>query len=303
MVTGTNPVFTGKTMAHASVRGVTLHYAVLGGAGPWVAIAPGGRRGIEGVQSLAQRLADAGYRVLVHDRRNCGASDVSIDGTGSEYEIWADDLHALLSQLGAVRAFVGGSSSGCRMAILYALRYPAAVDGLLLWRVTGGGAAARRLARNYYGQYIDAARHGGMAAVCATEHFAARIGERAENRALLLAMDPQRFIAVMENWNRYFVDGADLPIIGATEQQLRSIQTPACVVPGNDNSHPRHVGENLATLLPHAELHSLDLADYDLDLSPRDEWNVREPALAAIFTDFMARVEAGATTAAFQSPS
>ena len=277
-------------MAHALVRGVTLHYEVIGNSGPWVAIAPGGRRGIEGVASIAQRIATAGYRVLVHDRRNCGASDVSIDGEGSEYEIWADDLHELLTQLGATRAFVGGSSSGCRMAILYALRFPQAVEGLLIWRVTGGGTAARRLARNYYTQYIEVAQKGGMAAVCETEHFKARIAERAENRALLMAMDVPRFIGVMERWNRYFIDGIDLPIIGATEKELRSIAAPACVIPGNDNSHPRRVGENLVTLLPNVELHSLGLKDYDLDLSPRDEWNEREPALAKFFTDFMARV-------------
>ena len=276
-------------MANASVRGVTLHYEVIGNSGPWVAIAPGGRRGIEGVQSIAQRIAAAGYRVLVHDRRNCGASGVSIDGEGSEYEIWADDLHALLTQLGATRAFVGGSSSGCRMAILYALRFPQALQGLLIWRVTGGGTAARRLARNYYTQYIEAAQSGGMAAVCETEHFKARIAERAENRARLMAMDVPRFIGVMERWNRYFIEGIDLPIIGATEAQLRSIIAPACVIPGNDNSHPRRVGENLVTLLPNAKLHSLGLKDYDLDLSPRDEWNEREPALAKIFIDFMGR--------------
>lgn len=279
-------------MAHASVRGVTLHYEVIGERGPWVAIAPGGRRGIEGVAPIATRIAAAGYRVLVHDRRNCGASDVSIDGEGSEYEIWADDLHELLTQLGAARAFVGGSSSGCRMAILYALRFPQAVEGLLIWRVTGGGTAARRLARNYYTQYIEVAQQGGMAAICETEHFKARIAERAKNRALLMTMDVPRFIGVMERWNRYFIDGIDLPIIGATEQQLRSIAVPACVIPGNDNSHPRRVGENLVTLLPHAELHSLGLKDYDLDLSPRDEWNEREAALAAIFTSFMQRVQA-----------
>ena len=276
-------------MANASVRGVTLHYEVIGNSGPWVAIAPGGRRGIEGVQSIAQRIAAAGYRVLVHDRRNCGASGVSIDGEGSEYEIWADDLHARLPQLGATRAIVGGSSSGCRMAILYALRFPQALQGLLIWRVTGGGTAARRLARNYYTQYIEAAQSGGMAAVCETEHFKARIAERAENRARLMAMDVPRFIGVMERWNRYFIEGIDLPIIGATEAQLRSIIAPACVIPGNDNSHPRRIGENLVTLLPNAELHSLGLKDYDLDLSPRDEWNEREPALAKIFIDFMGR--------------
>ena len=120
--------------------------------------------------------------------------------------------------------------------------------------------------------------------------------ERAENRALLMALDVNNFIGVMERWNRYFIDGADLPIIGATEQQLRSIEAPACVIPGNDNSHPRRVGENLVTLLPHAELHSVDLPDYDLDLSPRDEWNEREPALAKFFTGFMARVRANSAT-------
>ena len=46
-------------MAHASIRGVTLHYDIIGNSGPWVAIAPGGRRGIEGVASIAQRIAAA----------------------------------------------------------------------------------------------------------------------------------------------------------------------------------------------------------------------------------------------------
>jgi hypothetical protein len=42
------------------------------------------------VKSLAQRMADKGYRVLIHDRRNCGVSDIVIGGDQSEYEIWAD---------------------------------------------------------------------------------------------------------------------------------------------------------------------------------------------------------------------
>ena len=56
-------------MPQANVRGVTLQYQVLGERGPWVTLSPGGRRGMEGVAPLARRVADAGYRVLVHDRR------------------------------------------------------------------------------------------------------------------------------------------------------------------------------------------------------------------------------------------
>lgn len=279
-------------MPRASVRGVSLHYEILGTRGPWVALSPGGRRAIEGVESLARRLAAGGYRVLVHDRRNCGTSDVSIEGPDSEYGQWAEDLHGLLRQLDALPAWVGGSSSGCRMALIFAIRHAEAARGLLLWRVTGGAAAARRLAHRYYGQYLDIARAGGMAAVCATEEFAERIRERPENRMRLMAMDPARFIEVMSRWNDDFLAEADKPVIGADQAALRAIRAPACIVPGNDLTHPRSAAETLAALLPRAELHPLVTTHYDVEVAPRAEWDAREADLAALFLDFMRRAEA-----------
>lgn len=273
------------------VRGAAINYEVLGDRGPWVALAPGGRRAMDAVRGLAQLISASGYRVLIHDRRNCGASDVVIDGDESEYQIWADDLHEMLSQLGALPAYIGGSSSGCRLSLLFALRYPQAVRALLLWRVTGGRFAAERLAQQYYGQFIAAAREGGMAAVCATEHFRACIAARPENRKRLMDMDPARFTAVMAHWSDYFLAGADLPVIGATGEALRSIAAPACVVPGNDKTHSRPVGENLHRLLPDAELHVLFPEHVDVDLVPPEEWRRKDPELAAIFTGFMKRVE------------
>src|SRR5262245_56587103 len=92
----------GGCMPIANVRGVNINYEVLGRGGPWIALSPGGRRGLEMVRSLAERMASAGYRILIHDRRNCGLSDIVIGGPVSEYEVWADDLYALLSQLNAL---------------------------------------------------------------------------------------------------------------------------------------------------------------------------------------------------------
>jgi pimeloyl-ACP methyl ester carboxylesterase len=276
-------------MPFANVRGINIHYKVLGSDGPWVALSPGGRRDLGAVEPLAQRIADAGHRVVIFDRRNCGVSDVVIAGDESEYEIWADDLHELLSQLGAVPAFVGGSSSGCRTSLLFALRHPHAVRGLLLWRVTGGRFACERLAEEYYGQYIAAANQGGMAAVCEMEHWKERIEARPENRERLMTMDPERFVAVMSHWREYFVRGADLPIIGATEAELKTIKVPAFVIPGNDNTHGRQTGENLARILPSAELHVLFPKHYDMDLSPREEWDEKAGEMAALFTGFMKR--------------
>jgi pimeloyl-ACP methyl ester carboxylesterase len=279
-------------MPYAKVRGVTLHFEVIGSKGPWIALSPGGRRAIEGVESLAKRIAAAGYRVLVHDRRNCGSSDVSIEGPGSENDLWADDLHELLKQQNALPAWIGGSSSGCRLALVFALRHPKAVRGLLLWRVTGGLAAAKRLAHRYYGQYVSIAQKGGMAAICATEEFAERIRDRPENRERLMKMNPTQFVEVMTNWNRAFLEGAEKPVIGATEAELKALKVPACIVPGNDLSHLRSAAENLGRLMPDAEVHLLITKHYDLDVAPREEWDAREGDLAAIFVDYVKRVEA-----------
>ena len=75
-------------------------------------------------------------------------------------------------------AIIGGSSSGARLALTFALRHPQSVRALILWRVTGGGFAVKRLAERYYDQYVRLAGEGGMAAVCAEEHFAELIRNR-----------------------------------------------------------------------------------------------------------------------------
>jgi pimeloyl-ACP methyl ester carboxylesterase len=276
-------------MPIASIRGVDINYQVLGEHGPWLALQPGGRRGLSAVTSLAEKIAEAGNRVLIYDRRNCGASGVSLDGGNSENEIWAEDLRELLLRLDALPAFIGGSSSGCRLALLLALRHPAAVRGLLLWRVTGGAYAAKRLAQNYYTQYIELAQQGGMAAVCGSEHFAEVIAANPANHARLMAIEATDFIAVMGRWRRAFNEGAEHPVIGLSPAELRSMTMPACIVPGNDRVHPRGPGQAAHRLMPNAEYHEVLTEDRpDLDVALED-WQAKEGLLAAIFIDFLRR--------------
>lgn len=274
-------------MPVATVRGAQINYEVAGDSGPWVSLTPGGRRDLEAVRYLADRIAAEGFRVLMHDRRNCGASDVVLEGDEPEYVIWADDLKELLEQLGAAPAFVGGTSAGCRLALLTYLRHPEIVRGLLLWRVTGGRFAAERLAQQYYGQYIDLAKAGGMKAVAASEHFAERIAANPANRERILAITPERFAAAFEAWRQGFLADAELPVIGADEAALRSIQVPVSIVPGNDLTHPRAVGERAATLIPNAECHVLLQADRDLDVSPPQDLEAVADEHARIYVDFM----------------
>ena len=147
-------------MLSVPVRGVKLVYEILGRSGPWVVISPGGRRGLASDRALGVLLADAGFRALVYDRRNTGASEIGFPGQSESHE-QAEDLLALLQALGTGPAYVAGCSSGSRASLLLALHHPEAVKALLLWRVTGGDYAAKRLAFNYYEQFIAAVEQGG----------------------------------------------------------------------------------------------------------------------------------------------
>jgi pimeloyl-ACP methyl ester carboxylesterase len=275
-------------MPVANIRGVDINYEILGERGPFIALQPGGRRALGAVKSLGAKIAAAGYRVIVYDRRNCGASSVAIEGE-AENEEWAEDLHELLAGLDALPAYIGGSSSGCRLAMVLALRRPEDVRGLLLWRVTGGAYAAERLTNQYYTSHIEAAEKGGMAAVCAMEHWSEVIAANLASRARLMAIEPEDFIARMTRWRRSFQKGADHPVIGLSPAELRGMTMPACVIPGNDRVHPRLPGQVAHRLMPNAEYREVLAEDReDLDIAFED-WEKKEGLLAATFIDFLRR--------------
>ncbi len=279
-------------MPVSTIRGVNVNWQVIGTAGPWVAMTTGGRRGHDEFIPLAHKIAAYGYRVMLHDRRNTGASDVLIEGDEGEEAIWTGDLYALMSQQNALPAFFSGASSGARTSILFYLRYPQAVRGLLLLRVTGGAFAAGRLPENYYGQFIRAAQQGGMAAVCAMDQWKERIAANPANRDYLMNLPAQQFIDVLTRWKDVFVAGAHLPVMGVTEDELRSIKVPTLVIPGNDKVHSSASGLTAHRLIPGSALHRLPVEDQDVPLIPFPEWSAHEAEIAQVFADFMARASA-----------
>jgi hypothetical protein len=104
-----------------------------------------------------------------------------------------------------------------------------------------------------------------------------------------MAMDPKVFIAAMDRWREQFAKGAELPIIGAGEQDLRSIRVPTCIIPGNDKTHGHAIGEAAHRMIPGSELFDLFPGDIDVDLVPPEDWAVKDGEMAALFADFLKR--------------
>jgi pimeloyl-ACP methyl ester carboxylesterase len=284
-------------MPEVHVDGLKLVYEEIG-SGPAIVWLQGGRSGRDLMRPIAAALS-ASHRCIIYDRRNCGESDVLIAGEQSEQEIWADELAALIEQLGISPAYLGGWSAGCRVALLTAIRHPRVVRGLLLGWVTGGNAAAATLSRQYYGQFIEAAQKGGMQAVVETPFFAERCAANPNNRGKLLSMDTNEFIATMQRWERFFSEGGDLPVIGATEAELATIKAPTAIVAGDDDVHPLSAAQNLHRILPDSQFMEPPIrkAEFDAFPTPEERDRVRSERSAGFFSRFLEAVEARQTTA------
>ena len=59
----------------------------------------------------------------------------------------------------------------------------------------------------------------------------------------------------MSYWRERFLKSAKLPIVGATEADLRSIKAPVCLIAGNDVIHTPVTARKAASLIPNSELH------------------------------------------------
>jgi len=115
-------------MPHAEVNGARLYYEEHGEGVPLV-LSHGGwtdtSHWLPNVGPLSRR-----WRVVLWDRRGCGRS--SDPGEGHSWQLWRDDLRALLDHLGIDSAYVGGCSYGALLSLELALECPRMVRALVL---------------------------------------------------------------------------------------------------------------------------------------------------------------------------
>lgn len=274
-------------MPYAFIRSVKIFYETFGDHGPWLALNAGGRNSHAEMVPFAKQIAKQGFRVLVHDRRNTGASQMLFEGTDGEEEIWADDLYELMKSLSALPAYFGGSSAGARLSMMMRRRHPDAVKALLLMRVTGGSFAAGRLPNMYYLQFINAAKENGMEGVCHTQPYIDRLALNPDNRAYLMSLDPKQYIAQQEYWLEKFLQGPRSPVMGMENSELQQFNLPVLVVPGNDKTHASENGIAAHQLIPGSELFQLPTTDQDVDLIAFPLWEEFYPLLTERFVKFM----------------
>ena len=121
---------------HAALPGVRIWHADTGGAGPAVILMHAATGSCRVWERQLPAFTRSGYRVIAHDRRGWGRSE--IDPSGPQPGTAADDLHALLDHLGVDRVHLVGTAAGGIAALDFALSFPRRLRSLVVANSIGG---------------------------------------------------------------------------------------------------------------------------------------------------------------------
>jgi 2-hydroxy-6-oxonona-2,4-dienedioate hydrolase len=239
------------------VNGGNVVYEIVGDTGDLIVLTPGGRfsKEINGLRPLAEALVDGGYRVLLWDRPNCGASDVQFYGQ-SESHMRAQTLHSLLTELGEGPCILAGGSGGARDSMLTTMLYPELVTKLAVWNIVGGIYGTFVLGSYYIVPSILAARGTGVEGLLKVPEWRERVEENPDNKQRFLALDRDEFLKVMLRWLNAFVSKPGQTIPGVDDEMFDRITVPTLIIRGGENDwdHPKRTSLEVSCLIKGSKL-------------------------------------------------
>ncbi len=248
--------------------GIHFHY-MDGGRGVPLLFQHGLGSDVEKIFTLIK--TPPGFRLLGMDARAHGKTTPLGDVGKLLFNLFADDVIALLDHLQVSSAIIGGTSMGAGVALNCALRYPQRLQGLVLLRPAWLDAPNARNA-NIFGLIARLLReHGakaGLEQFRANSVYSAMAAESSDSAASLLALfeDPR----ALETVAKLEQIPADAP--NRDRKEWGRISVPTLVLANRqDPIHPFEFGQVLAREIPGAQLQeltpkSVDLARYTAEL-------------------------------------
>ncbi len=114
--------------------GDSIIQTVVRGAGPTIVMIPSLGRGARDFDEVAEKLVQAGYRVVLPEPRGIGQSTGSLEETS--FHDWADDVAGVIRDIGAPTIVVG-HAFGNRIARTLSSDHPELVSKLILLAAGG----------------------------------------------------------------------------------------------------------------------------------------------------------------------
>lgn len=257
-------------MPMARLDGIATRYEVVGTGAPLLMFSPGGfdsrlegwrETGIYRRLGLLERLASR-YTCITFDRRESGRS-----GGRVERVSWGDYARqgaGLLDHLGIERAHVMGGCVGCSTAVQLAVGHPGRVLSMVLYSPAGGVRYRMKQHARFRTHLAYVAEHGleGVVELArgTDDGFTAdpRVGPwvrvlRADDAFAqrYAGLRTERYVTLVDGMARLLFDRDTVP--GPEPEDLLTLDVPALIVPGQDDSHAPSAARYLQECLPLAE--------------------------------------------------
>ncbi|MFE2597700.1 alpha/beta fold hydrolase [Streptomyces sp. NPDC059396] len=257
-------------MPTAVIDGIPTRYEVAGDGPPLLMFSPGGfDSSLEGWREvgvyrrlrLLDRLTER-YTCITFDRRESGWS-----GGRLERISWADYAAqgvGLLDHLGIGRAHLMGGCVGCSTAAVLAVARPDRVLSMVLYSPAGGVKYRMKQHARFLRHLAHAEEHGpaGVVELARSTDAGftadprvgpwARVIRRDDEFAERYARtDAGRYQVTVGGMARLLFDRDTVP--GPEPEDLLTLDVPALVVPGQDDSHAPSAARYLQECLPLAE--------------------------------------------------
>ncbi|HKD98770.1 MAG TPA: alpha/beta hydrolase [Micromonosporaceae bacterium] len=272
-------------MPHAVVDGIATRYEVTGDGPPLLMFSPGGfhavasnwsEHGVYRRLDLLPRLSER-YSCITFDRRESGGSGGRVQRLG-----WPDYVAqglGLLDHLGAGSAYLMGGCVGCSVAVACAVAAPSRVSGLVLYS-PAGGARYRLRQHARLGTHRSYAAAEGLAGVVSLAlstgasftddprggPWCEVIRSDPAFAAVYAALDGSRYDTLIAGTVRAMFDRDTVP--GAEPEDLLLLDTPALIVPGDDESHAPSAAHYLHECLRRSELWDVPVAQQTASNAP-----------------------------------
>lgn len=241
-------------MPSTAIDGIATRYEVLGEGPPLLMYSPGGFDGTlekwstTGIYTRIKLLdhLPKKYRCIVFDRRESGQS-----GGRVERITWAHYVKqgkGLLDHLGVERAHLMGACMGVCPVLAFAVAHPKVVQSMVLyWPV--GGAKYRIKGHQRFADHLAFVEKNGLAEVVSLVNkegktfnadprggpWATVIKRERAFAASYAKLDIEPYRRIVEGMARALIDRDTAP--GAEPEDLMTLDIPALIVPGRDESH------------------------------------------------------------------
>ena len=265
-------------MPTAVIDGIATRYEVSGSGPPLLMFSPGGfdsaleswrRVGVYRRLRLIDHLA-ARYTCIAFDRRESGRSGGRLERISWSHYV-AQGV-GLLDHLGIARAHLIGGCVGCSAVAAFAVARPERVLSMVLYS-PAGGVRYRLKQHDRFARHLAFAAESGLDGVAALarrtdQGFSAdpRVGPWApvlRNDAAFAETyartDPDRYRVMVGGMARLLFDRDTVP--GPEPEDLLSLDVPALVVPGQDDSHAPSAARYLQECLPRSEYWDVPVAE------------------------------------------